>query len=160
MTNRTPCAFVVQRHRDHGPWEITPVYPDDWHSDMSCLYVRGQIVYCMGLYCEQPLEHLVEGDHELNCSLRIDGEADVYLHSTRIAFSTEEAARTWIAEHGQPTCVCHDCEQTVSIRRPKNIYEGWLDVDEMDKEDKDLVSDHAHNNTPCTGSGELAAKEI
>lgn len=154
MANRTPCAFVVEGHCDREAWDITPVYPDDWNSRTTYYFARHDIVYSVSGVCEgDPREHLNEGDEALIWSASVDGEAVTYNGFTCRVFSTEQAARDWMAQNGQPTSACHVCGQNVPVRLPKSIYDGWLDVDEVDKEGKNLLTNHDHNGEPCTGSG-------
>lgn len=151
MGNRLTCAFVAERV-DDGPWSITPVYNDDWHSDMSSLYFRDGVVYNVNIYCLEPLEHLTADDDELVCAMHVDGDTVELPRLTFRAFSTEQATRNWVAQNGQPHVQCPNCGQNVPVRRYKTIMEGWLDAEDSHSEGRDLLCEHTHGGESCPGS--------
>lgn len=168
-TNRTPVAFVAERSSKGTHWCITPVYSDDWHSEMSHLFYRQGRIFAMSvtcsIHCGSADAHVEEGHHHVDSILVIDGEPHSSIGKlTRVAFSTEELARSWVSANGQPKVGCPFCHQPHAVRHPKSIYDGWLDIEEGMLEESDgrtlLISEHANEGVRCDGSATVITSDI
>lgn len=160
-TNRKPVAFVADRSIHGLLWCVTPVYGNDWHSDMSGLVYRQGRIFAMSItcniHCGGVSAHVEEGHPHVNGILVIDGEPQTTISKlTRIAFSTEELARTWVSANGQPKVECPVCHEQHAVRLPKSVYGGWLDIEEGALEEDDghilLISEHTIEGVRCDGS--------
>lgn len=156
-TNRKPVAFVAERSINGHIWCITPVYGDDWYSDMSGLVYRQCRIFVMSvtcnIHCGGVTAHVEEGHQHVNSILVVDGEPQMSISKfTRIAFSTEELARAWVSANGQPKVECPVCHEQHSVRLPKCINNGWLDIEKYIPDNVFLISEHLIEGVRCDGS--------